>query len=456
MSGYANISAVPDNRILYDAASGATLLSNQRNQLLNQETAALMPYKVQEAQQQVGAADMAAVGQASQGLLTNYPDEASRAAAYPGIVADLQRQGFAKNAPSAYPGEVALKQLAGYAIPLAKQYELGIMVPPGLAKALGGDQTPGAASGGTDPVSGMPVDKALPVLEQRESGGRNIPTQIKNPDGTPASTASGYYQMLDSTFQEGMKLAGIPGTWTRAMDAPREVQTAAANAIYQKYGAAPWAASNPNRRAQTAATPAAPGASQTAAATPQVQIGGAPPAPPGAPPGTSAPIGQASVLCSPPVPGRSRLGAPQGSARPTSSSRACSRHRQRQPAGCLQRVATWCRQPRPQLLRHQRNRHGQRRQERALYPTATARRSRRLHRTLWPPAARRGHPHRHSHQPHHRLRRAPQRKYRAPASTRRSISSSRRSSGRSTNSCRMPRCRRPRRRSRSCRDSSRC
>ena len=300
MSGYANISAVPDNRILYDAASGATLLSNQRNQLLNQETAALMPYKVQEAQQQVGAADMAAVGQASQGLLTNYPDEASRAAAYPGIVADLQRQGFAKNAPSAYPGEVALKQLAGYAIPLAKQYELGIMVPPGLAKALGGDQTPGAASGGTDPVSGMPVDKALPVLEQRESGGRNIPTQIKNPDGTPASTASGYYQMLDSTFQEGMKLAGIPGTWTRAMDAPREVQTAAANAIYQKYGAAPWAASNPNRRAQTAATPAAPGASQTAAATPQVQIGGAPPAPPGAPPGTSAPIGQGiSAVLSP-------------------------------------------------------------------------------------------------------------------------------------------------------------
>ena len=50
-------------------------------------------------------ANMAQVGQAAAGLLSAYPDEASRAAAYPRVVGMLQSQGYALHAPSEYPGE---------------------------------------------------------------------------------------------------------------------------------------------------------------------------------------------------------------------------------------------------------------------------------------------------------------------------------------------------------------
>ena len=256
----------------------------------NQLNTLLQPYKVQEAQQQVAGNEMDMMGRASLGLLS-LPDEASRAAAYPGVVADLQKLGYAKNAPSQYPGEGALRGLVSQAVPVAQQYQYGMVSNPELLKQLQqiySGASGGGGGGGTDPISGLPVEKALPALEARESGGRNIDTQILGPDGKPASTASGYYQMIDPTFQEGMKLAGIPGTWTHAKDAPREVQTAAANAIYQKYGVAPWAASNPNRGTKTASTSGTTVAAQGPGGSVVVQQGGEPPAPPGGP--SSAPV----------------------------------------------------------------------------------------------------------------------------------------------------------------------
>jgi hypothetical protein len=63
---------------------------------------------------------------------------------------------------------------------------------------------------------------------------------------TPASTASGYYQMLDSTWKEAAGLAGIDTTnLPHAMNASFEQQHAAASALFDKYGEQPWAASAP-------------------------------------------------------------------------------------------------------------------------------------------------------------------------------------------------------------------
>ena len=54
---------------------------------------------------QLDQANTEQVARASAGMLLTYPDEASRAAAYPRIVGMLQAQGYAKNAPAQYPGE---------------------------------------------------------------------------------------------------------------------------------------------------------------------------------------------------------------------------------------------------------------------------------------------------------------------------------------------------------------
>src|SRR5215472_15745952 len=160
MSG-AQTSAFADPNILLSTLSGAQTARVMQNQLLNQETAALMPYKVQEAQQQVGTADMAAVGQASQALLNNYPDEQSRAAAYPGIVADLQKQGFARNAPLAYPGEAALRTIIGRSLSVQEQYNLGLATDPNFApqlRAILGGGTPAApGGGGTGTATTLPI-----------------------------------------------------------------------------------------------------------------------------------------------------------------------------------------------------------------------------------------------------------------------------------------------------------
>jgi hypothetical protein len=100
-----------------------------------------------------------------------------------------------------------------------------------------------AATG--DPISALPKDQALAAIVQRESAGKNIPTAILGPDGKPASTASGYYQMLDDTWHEAATLAGIKNPPARAMDASKADQDAAASALYDKYGVVPWKKSAP-------------------------------------------------------------------------------------------------------------------------------------------------------------------------------------------------------------------
>jgi hypothetical protein len=86
----------------------------------------------------------------------------------------------------------------------------------------------------------------LAAIMTAESGGRNVNNQ-QGPGGTPASSASGYYQMIDSTWQQSARWAGIDTTqYPRAINAPFDVQTQAANALIDHQGLQPWAGSRAN------------------------------------------------------------------------------------------------------------------------------------------------------------------------------------------------------------------
>jgi hypothetical protein len=117
MSGY--VSPFPSTNDLYNVqAAEATRLQNQLNYQRN-------PLLLQEDQQKIGSNEMEMMARASQALLdpTRYPDEASRAAAYPQVLADLQRYGYGMKAPSVYPGLPALQRVALMGTPSEKLSE---------------------------------------------------------------------------------------------------------------------------------------------------------------------------------------------------------------------------------------------------------------------------------------------------------------------------------------------
>jgi hypothetical protein len=77
-------------------------------------------------------------------------------------------------------------------------------------------------------------------IMQPESGGRNI-WNYRHDENPGYFTASGIFQIVDSTWREGGTLAGIDvSQWKHAIEAPPEVQDAVAHALYKKYGYAPW------------------------------------------------------------------------------------------------------------------------------------------------------------------------------------------------------------------------
>lgn len=165
MSG-AQTSTFAEPNILLRTLSGQQTADVLGQQIQNQQNQLLMPYRVQGAQQQVGAAEMDTMGRAAAGLLS-LPDENARAAAYPGEVQRLQALGFAKNAPAQYPGEAALRTFVGQALPVEKQYELGIITAPGSASAIdqlnriyggGGGGTAGSGQGGAAGAGGGTTD----------------------------------------------------------------------------------------------------------------------------------------------------------------------------------------------------------------------------------------------------------------------------------------------------------
>jgi soluble lytic murein transglycosylase-like protein len=176
MSGYANISAVPDQNILYNAASGATLLSNQ-NALLQQ----------QKEQQAIGGGEIEMMARAAASLQdpTLYPTTEARAAAYPTLVAQLQRQGFAKNAPPTYPGDAQIAALARMGTPSATQAEWGFNRAANKAYADASNPPPTPTASGTTPAT-----VAAP------------PTY-----GTTTAQAPAEYEPY---FQEASRIYGIP------------------------------------------------------------------------------------------------------------------------------------------------------------------------------------------------------------------------------------------------------
>src|SRR4051794_36793071 len=79
----------------------------------------------------------------------------------------------------------------------------------------------------------------LDIIEQAESGGRNVP----NYKYGPGFTASGHYQMINATWRRWADAAGIDiSKYPRAIDAPKEVQRAVAAQGFKMEGFRPWEA----------------------------------------------------------------------------------------------------------------------------------------------------------------------------------------------------------------------
>jgi hypothetical protein len=183
----------------------------------------------------------------------------------------------------------------------------------GLPSLFGGGGGAGGPGGDTALTGDWAHDQ--PIIAQRESGGD--PTALNyvaKADPTAwqrGATATGKYQMVQSTWDEGKRLAGIDASkYPTARDAPEAVQDQVAKAVYDKHGTAPWDASKfgsnwvkqPDGTYQLvkgAPPPASaigatigPGSAPTgpykpttappaASGPPGVQMGGPPPAPPG-------------------------------------------------------------------------------------------------------------------------------------------------------------------------------
>lgn len=83
-------------------------------------------------------------------------------------------------------------------------------------------------------------DQALPLISQYESGNANVLNQT-GPGGTPASTASGYYQITNPTWAQYAPQAGVDlSQYPTAISAPQSVQTQVASTIFNQQGFGPW------------------------------------------------------------------------------------------------------------------------------------------------------------------------------------------------------------------------
>ena len=80
---------------------------------------------------------------------------------------------------------------------------------------------------------------ALDIIEQKESGGRNVP----NYKYGPGFSASGNFQMINSTWKRWAKAAGIDiSKYPRAIDAPYDLQRRVAAQGFKMEGFKPWVA----------------------------------------------------------------------------------------------------------------------------------------------------------------------------------------------------------------------
>ena len=146
----------------------------QQNQLIGQ-------------QQTIASNNVAQVQQAAAGLLSAYPDEASRAAAYPRVVSFLQSQGFAMNASKEYPGEGVLRSLVNQGIPAKDLYSSGALMTPAQQALLSGNPgTSGQPPPGTTatPAFAAPTGAGTATIGQRQNNPGNL-TFAGQPNATP-------------------------------------------------------------------------------------------------------------------------------------------------------------------------------------------------------------------------------------------------------------------------------
>ena len=83
------------------------------------------------------------------------------------------------------------------------------------------------------------------LIEQHESGGLNVFNWLH--DTAPRYyTASGYYQITDSTWRDGASMAGVNlSEYPTAISAPYIVQKRVADALLSRYGIRPWSMDSP-------------------------------------------------------------------------------------------------------------------------------------------------------------------------------------------------------------------
>lgn len=122
-----------------------------------------------------------------------------------------------------------------------------------VINADGSVSTAGGTTGGTTPTAAVPGaiqltgDRAKdePLIRQRESGGDPTASNyVAKADPTArarGATASGLYGFVDSTWKEGLGMVnGDPAKYPTAASAPDWLQKQVFNAVYDKYGTAPW------------------------------------------------------------------------------------------------------------------------------------------------------------------------------------------------------------------------
>ena len=157
------------------------LLAGQQQQQTNQ---------LATQQLDLSNANMEQVGRAAAGLLSAYPDEASRAAAYPKYVGMLQSQGFAMHAPSQYPGEATLRAMVNMGLSPKDLYASGALLTPQQQQAF---NTPTPPAGGGGVAGGGQPGVTVPPM-----GG-----------GGPAASATVPPEYMPY-FQEASQKTGIP------------------------------------------------------------------------------------------------------------------------------------------------------------------------------------------------------------------------------------------------------
>jgi hypothetical protein len=238
MSG-AQGSTFTDPNILLRTLSGQQGLQNQ-----------LLQAQGQAEQQTVNANEIEQVSRAANWIVSQDPenkDPAKQAQAYGAAVKLLRANNFAMKAPDQYPGFEHMQLLSRLGTPSKDLYQQTQDSAWANANKIGGGGAPGATAPPADGGGGFSSDKetARKQIVARESGGNpTVLNYVAQQDPTAyarGATASGKYQFVNSTWREGLQLAGIdPAKYATARDAPEAVQDQVFDAVYAKYGTKPW------------------------------------------------------------------------------------------------------------------------------------------------------------------------------------------------------------------------